>query len=432
MIFGGRPEPGQVFTPRSSDVNADMYVARVSLEKKLNRAINGSQHVLICGDSGNGKTWLYKEYFTKHNVAYRTVDLSIAITEGLDQALLKSLPFEQWEEVKKIERQSLQANLVVAKPAEQRTIEFQKKQSDSLELVLQSLSQERGKRRFLVFDNFEQVSRVDNLVQQIASLIIRLDNEHFSAFGVRFLFVGVVSDMKEIIARHDFAGTIANRLTEIPEVERLTPFEAEDLIVRGLEEKLRISFDMPLEEIVRQIQFQTDRNAQQIHELGYQIACEAQENGWRLSPEGMKRAEQDWVDTSLGQFTAQIEGRMNKRDTKIQRKNQVLFCLGANETNSIRATQIEEMIRKFFPDKVSAGQLGVDQILSGLAEGDNPILIRNPNDPSYRLANPKFRLALRARMKELTPKKAPTVDELMSLLLDMVENNETEDHTLNF
>lgn len=425
-----RPSPGEVFTPRSSEVNSKMFVERSELERKLRRAVNGTQNVVVFGDSGNGKTWLYREYFERNSVAYRMVDLSVSITEGLDAALLKSLPSQEWEEVKKMEKQGLSVNAVVAKPAEERVVEYQRRQADALETVLRSLDKEKAKRKFLVFDNFEQVSRDDEIVKSVASLIIRLDNPSFSQFGARLLLVGVVSDMKELIARSDHAGTIANRLTEIPEVASLSPFEAEDLIVRGLDDELRISFDVPLPEVVQKIRFLTDRNAQQIHELCYQIACEAEENGWRLTEEGFKKAENDWVDASLAQYTAQIEERMNKRDTKKQRRNQVLFCLGVSETGSFRATQIDKMVRAHFSDTVEEdGQLGIDQILSSLSAGRNPILIKNPNDNSYRLSNPKLRQALRVRMQEITPKKVQDAEDVLKAILELLEDDRTPDLT---
>jgi len=113
---------------------------------------------------------------------------------------------------------------------------------------------------------------------------------------------------------------------------------------------------------------------------------------------------------------------MNKRQTKIQRRNQVLFCLGAAETNSFSPTQVEKMIRKLFPDKVSAIQLGVDQILSGLADGKNPILVQNPNDNSFRLAHPKLRLALRARLQELSERKPVSAKEVQDTLMELLNS----------
>jgi Cdc6-like AAA superfamily ATPase len=51
----------EVFTPRRTDVNKSIYVERPELQTELRRALQGSMHVVIFGDSGSGKSWLYKK-----------------------------------------------------------------------------------------------------------------------------------------------------------------------------------------------------------------------------------------------------------------------------------------------------------------------------------------------------------------------------------
>jgi hypothetical protein len=397
-----------------------MYISRPELEKKFSRAIKGTQHVIVFGDSGSGKTWLYKKYFADNNIKYRIVDLSIAITEGLSSALSKALTLDQWRAARKTEGASLEANFIVARPGESRQVEFFAETPDYLELLLADLRSDRQIANFVVFDNFEQVSNNTDIIRQITSLIIRLDNDRFAKFNVRFLFVGVISDMKELIARYDNAGTVSNRLTEIPEVERLTPKESDGLVLRGLEEKLKIKIEQG-PDVLERIRFLTDRNAQQVHELCYQLACEAEESDWCINSKTLEAAQKDWIDTSLSQHIAQIESRMNKRDTKIQRRNQVLYCLGASDSSTFKSSQIDQMIRRIFPESVSVDQLGVDQILTGLSEGRNSILVRNPNETSYRFSHPKLRLAIRVRLEDLGPKRTPAIDELLREILKKID-----------
>ena len=405
-----RPQPSDVFTPRSPEVNRDMYVSRNDLERKLRRAVNGTQHLIVFGDSGSGKTWLYKEYFRKEDIPYVTVDLSVALTEGLSAALARALPASEWRAIRRTISGATDANFYVVKAGGEVEVEYEKTEQSPLDAILSHLGENRARKRFIVFDNFEQVSTSPGLLREIASLIIRLDSDNFARHGVRFLFVGVVADMKELIAHYDQAGTVANRIVEIPEVERLTPDEAFALVQRGLFEKLEIETEPERERLIERILFLSDRNAQQLHELCYEIACEAEENKWKLTTEGLARAENDWVETSLSIYRAQIEARMNKKETKIQRRNQVLFCIGAAGGNRIKASEIDAMVRELFPDRAGVDQLGVDQILAGLADGKNPILIRNPNEPTYRLAHPKLRLAIRVRLEQFAP--SPKKDAL--------------------
>jgi type IV secretory pathway VirB4 component len=57
--MNSRKTNNEVFTPRKSDVNSEMYVARPIHEKSLSRALKRDSHTLIFGESGNGKSWLY-------------------------------------------------------------------------------------------------------------------------------------------------------------------------------------------------------------------------------------------------------------------------------------------------------------------------------------------------------------------------------------
>ena len=218
-----------------------MYVSRPHLEKKLARAVKSTQHIVIFGDSGSGKTWLYKEHFRANVIPFRTVDLSIALTEGVESALLKALPAGNWRPVKRMVSGEGGAELWVIKAGAKVTTEYSV-EVRPLDALLEDLSAENSPVKFIVFDNFEQVSVRQDIIKDIARLIIRLDNPDFARHKVKFLFVGVVADMKELIAHYDNAGTIANRVTEIPEVERLTPTEAQSLVARGLFEKLKIEF----------------------------------------------------------------------------------------------------------------------------------------------------------------------------------------------
>lgn len=60
-MFFSKLKPEEVFTPRSPEVNSEMYIARPDLEKALKNALRSSLHVIIHGESGTGKSWLYKQ-----------------------------------------------------------------------------------------------------------------------------------------------------------------------------------------------------------------------------------------------------------------------------------------------------------------------------------------------------------------------------------
>ena len=97
-----------------------------------------------------------------------------------------------------------------------------------------------------------------------------------------------------------------------------------------------------------------------------------------------------------------------------------MFCIGASDNSTIRTADIDAMIRQKFPNTVSADQLGVDQILAGLADGTNPILLKNPNEATYRLTHPKLRLAIRTRLESFGVEKGE-MDKLLADLLSALK-----------
>ncbi|MDP8965027.1 MAG: ATP-binding protein, partial [Cyanobacteriota bacterium] len=71
-------KPEHVFTPRASDVNESMYVNRPDLESALKKGLRSGMHLLIYGESGSGKTWLYKRVLKDAGVDVRIANLANA------------------------------------------------------------------------------------------------------------------------------------------------------------------------------------------------------------------------------------------------------------------------------------------------------------------------------------------------------------------
>ncbi|MFP3373596.1 AAA family ATPase, partial [Pseudomonas sp. SIMBA_068] len=55
-----------------------MYVHRPRLELELSRAFKRNSHTLIFGESGNGKSWLYKKVLEDDGITYVTVNCANA------------------------------------------------------------------------------------------------------------------------------------------------------------------------------------------------------------------------------------------------------------------------------------------------------------------------------------------------------------------
>ena len=81
-MFGIKFKPEEVFTPKGSVVNAEMYIERPELENALEKAIRKPKHIIIHGESGSGKTWLYKNLFKKLDINYEVLNATTVITFG--------------------------------------------------------------------------------------------------------------------------------------------------------------------------------------------------------------------------------------------------------------------------------------------------------------------------------------------------------------
>jgi hypothetical protein len=68
----------EVFTPRSSQVNLKTYVPRLSLERALLRSVQGTMHAVLFGESGNGKSWLYKKVLDQHGIHFKVANCANA------------------------------------------------------------------------------------------------------------------------------------------------------------------------------------------------------------------------------------------------------------------------------------------------------------------------------------------------------------------
>ena len=84
--------PSQVFTPRSPQINEGMYVERPKLERQIRTALAGQKNIILYGESGNGKTWLYNRVFKAQEVHFEVLNLAYAkMYEDLRPAISNKL-----------------------------------------------------------------------------------------------------------------------------------------------------------------------------------------------------------------------------------------------------------------------------------------------------------------------------------------------------
>lgn len=81
IISGSKKRPEEVFTPRG-EFNPRMYTPRTSLESDFRTKLRQSSHLVLYGESGCGKSWLYRSFFSENAVTFKIVNLADASRNG--------------------------------------------------------------------------------------------------------------------------------------------------------------------------------------------------------------------------------------------------------------------------------------------------------------------------------------------------------------
>jgi hypothetical protein len=194
--------------------------------------------------------------------------------------------------------------------------------------------------------------------------------------------------------------TIANRIVEVPEVARLSLDEATSLMRKGFEDKLKYNFSVSSSEFYQQACWKTDRIAQHVHEYSLSVAHFAEENENVIDRKVVDKAEAEWLAQTLSADYTTIENRMNARDTKAGRRNQILYSLGQCDSENFKYTDIEKIVRSEFPRNTREVGLNIAGNLSELSSGDKPLIRRTPKGDAYRFTSPKYRMCLRTMLKK--------------------------------
>ena len=173
MIFS-RMKPEEVFTPRSAEVNSEMYVSRPNLEKALQRALRGHLHMLIHLESGTGKSWLYKKTFRDAGVPFIVANLANASRLVSIAAELKNIVDREGDAIKTSfeEEKSAEVTALVAKAGVLHAGQYQIGQMEPFEACLFYLrSHANNNPAVLVFDNLEAAFS-ETLLKELADLLI--------------------------------------------------------------------------------------------------------------------------------------------------------------------------------------------------------------------------------------------------------------------
>ena len=352
-----------------------MYVERPELELALSRALEGHMHLVIHGESGSGKTWLYKRVFQKLNVKFSVANLShVARDRRIDDVIYREVCSTV---------QMRQEELV----------------QDRLERSFELLRNFAGDAPCcIVLDNLEVIFQSAHLMQELGNVLILLDDERYARHYVKLLIVGVPAGVRSYFAKAPTSASIANRLSELPEVARMSKEQVTQFALRGFREKLCYSpGSTSWEDVAAHVDWVTMGVPQRLHEYCLALAQLA-EPSKRIEAENLLRADQVWLKSHLSAAYSRVLGFMNDRDTKLGRRNQVLYALGRVERSEFRYNEVEEIVRREFSKSAGGKTLNVSGMLSELAEKHDSIIKRSPKNELYQFVDPVYKMCIRAML----------------------------------
>lgn len=393
-----------VFTPRSSTVNEEMYVSRPNLEKALEKGLKRNIHNLLTGESGNGKSWLYKKVLHYLDMPFKTVNLSLAARHGnIVQEILKEIETDTIiSKTAYSETIAAGVNVAVARGTINHTNNYSIIQSDLLLQAFEKFdSQHPNKRKIIVLDNLESIFNNSELMSELANILLLLDDNNYAKYKVYFLIVGTPNGVLEYFRRTENSSSVANRIKEIDEVKSLNYEQVKSIIENGLR---LLSFqinDSELEALIYHIYNVTLGVAQRVQEYGELLSYEIQDNNNIYEDKLLKKTDFAWLNEGLKECYQKIEMNLNSRRTEVQRKNQVIYCIGKIDNHQFDSNIIEQLIKEEFPETLPETNMGLNNILSALAEGGSAILNRNAtNNISYSIKDPRYLMCIRVMLRK--------------------------------
>lgn len=392
----------EVFTPRSHIVNNKIYVPRLDIERKLLRSINGSLHTLLSGDSGNGKSWLYKKVFDENNISYKSANAANAsrlgsLTETICNALI---PVDFSQKTGYSETKEAKVKAVVLDGGLSHQGSYRINLRESLELAFSEARRNSGNKKFvLVVDNLESIFDDSKLMKELADIIILLDDDKYASYFIKLLIVGTPNGTLDFFAKTLNLESVANRIEELPRVNGLNLPMVRTIVEKGFNELLRFSIkNTDLSEISNHVFDITIGVAQRVQEYCEKLAYLIEDNSRDYEAQMLRDADMQWLSAGLRHAYSVIESHLNSKKTDISRRNQVIYCIGHLGGHQVNSTILSEEIRREFPKTSTDGNMGIAGVLTELSSGNSPLLKKNPKTKDYRVADPRYLMCIRVML----------------------------------
>jgi hypothetical protein len=397
-----RKSVSEVFTPRSQEVNPSMYIPRPELEKSLSRALSRNTHTLICGESGNGKSWLYKKVLENNGQSYLVANCANAsrlgsLTSEICNVIIGSghlIKTKQEDEMK------AKASAVIADGELATKKEYEITRDEPLLQAFKIFDKDVSGQKIIVLDNLESIFGSDKLMSELADIVILLDDPRYAICKVKFLIVGVPNGVLEYFSKTKNSESVANRIQEIEKVGSLSRPQVHELTKRGFAQLKVSTTTASLDTIADHVFNVTLGIAQRVHEYCECLAYQIEDNKWVYEDVLLGKADMQWLKEGLRYSYQVIEGHLNSRETLVARRNQVIYVIGKIKVHQFDSNDIDKLIRDEFPDTIPQTNMGVGTILSDLSSGAAPLLKRAANRNEFFVADPRYIMCIRVMLSK--------------------------------
>ena len=383
-------------------MNSVMYVNRPEHEDALRRGVQTGYNLVVFGDSGCGKSWLYKKVFKDEDIFYQIVDFSGA--ENVDDVDIQMLEivseYEEWTEKERKETSSTDIKPSRIGIGKEHETTFERNEKSPFIRLLSAIRGFAGKRTsYLVLENLEYILDRPDIVRKIQMMLLALDDPNIGQHNVQICLVGVPSEIKEILADGNRYQTISNRVYEVPELTRIERRSVDLLVVRGLEQELEYNFESKTFCCGR-IAFVTYQIPQYVHDVCLHVALRAEDQLNTVDPDTVDEAVQDWIRSNSRQGIEFIrKWIMADRSAKGVRAK-TMFAISRLDKHFFEASDVTDVLRKEFPKTFGDSKIQTLRTLRTMTAGDDKFLKCDAERQLFRVSTPHLRSALRVCLKK--------------------------------
>ncbi len=378
------------------------YIPRPKLEKSLFDAVDGGMHVVVCGESGSGKSWLYKKVFKDKKISYRVINCASTERQGSITNTIWSSVIPDGHKSKTAikEGKKAEANAYFAKGSLESFNEYKVSQEDPLLEAFKYLRKTASSEMaILVLDNLEFIFSSDSLMRELGSIIMLLDDETFSSYKIQLLIVGVPSGILDYFSRAENLESIANRLEEVDKVPPLTAPMVQTLCKVGFNDALKMNLN---DDDIKMISVHTHHItlglAQRVQEYFLKLAKIIEENNNTFIPDLLGRANLEWLKGSFRKCYSVVESFLVNGKNGTDRRNQVIFCIGKIRSHEFDADDIDASIRLLFSETLKNQKVNFYQIFKDLSSGEIPLIKKSSAKGKYVISDSKYLMTIRAML----------------------------------